>query len=351
MRKKSFAYHLIVISVFFGILLSLTITHVSNMLLASDSTLASQCYDGTVIEGNSPHDAFGRAVYQNKTALSFIRKMQYRMFGSVSSPSVLAGKNDFLFERYDESYDYDYLQDYTGECRFTEQEHAAILSELSRRKAFCQENGAQYMLVVLPNAQSVYSEYMPTYLGGISRNTRLSALADYLSDNSFYSFAELTDSMRSHKAEGLLYNNTENSMNALGLYYTYEEICRRIPPSVMGTTQIVARNDLEFYQHLTTGKATARKAGLEDVVQNRSVSLSNSTALHYQFTYTSGPFATTMSPGLDGKTPNILLQFSNNWERLQSEVFFSNTFSKVTYQTDLTLDKIAMHTARPHMVV
>ena len=47
----------------------------------------------------------------------------------------------------------------------------------------------------------------------------------------------------------------------------------------------------------------------------------------------------------------MLLQFSNTWERLQIEPFFSNTFSKVTYQTDLSDNPAIFEAAQPRVVI
>ena len=351
MKKKTPFLQLIVITVFFGILLSCTVTHVVNLMFSPAGSFSSTCYDGSSFEGSGPISVFHRAVYQNENSLAFVRKLQYRLFGNVSDAGVIGGKNDFLFEIWNEKNGYNYLQDYTDGTPFTVAEQQAVLDELIRREALCEQHNAYYMLVVIPNAQTVYHNYMPRHLGNISQNTRLETLEQYLYANDFSSFVDLTEALRDRRSDGLLYNNTENSLNALGLYYAYSEVCRRINPDNMEEAEVVPREALSFYQHQTTGKSIARRAGLEDVVQNRTVSLSNSTPLDYTFSLNEGRFATTILPQKVGTTPNLLLQFSGNWERLQSEPFFSNTFDMVTYQTDLSLEETAFETATPHIVV
>ena len=51
------------------------------------------------------------------------------------------------------------------------------------------------------------------------------------------------------------------------------------------------------------------------------------------------------------ETPSLLLQFSDTWERLQMEPFFSNTFLNVTYQTNLVHDEKILERAEPNAVI
>ena len=99
-----------------------------------------------------------------------------------------------------------------------------------------------------------------------------------------------------------------------------------------------------------------RRAGLSDVVPNRTVSLSNDTALRYHKQDVAGTYvnSTTLIPfeGIQTQsTPSLLLQFSGTWERLQAEPFFSNTFARVTYQTDFVDDPAVFSAAAPRVVV
>ena len=354
MKKELSVYHLVVITAFVGLLLTFAIVYFTDTLLGNDA--AALCYDGSRFEEADPVSAFHRTVYQNEETLTLVHEYQYRLFGIVNGRLVIAGQNDFLFELWDEQTGYGYMEDYTGSCPFSEEESAAILEVLQRRKASYAERGAEYILVILPNAQTVYSEYMPAYCGPISDRTRLAVLSDYLVANGFYDFLDPTEELKAAKGEDPLYNNTENTLNALGLYYVYRTVYAHFSPVVSENTTPLEREALTFYHHTTTGKAAARRAGLAQVVKNRTVSLSNATALNYRFVYNEWDAATSILlpfyiPSEVSGSPELLLQFSGTWERLQIEPFFSNTFSKVTYQTDLRDDPLIFEAATPKVVV
>ena len=354
MEKQRSLFNLIVTSVFVGILLSCSIFYLVTCFVGQRYEAADACFDGTLIEGNSPVHRFERAVYQNSNALTRIRNAQYRLFGIVEDENVLAGKNGYLFEVENKDCDYNYLADYLGELSFTEEEYDAIAANLEARRAMCAEQNIAFLVVILPNTQTVYSENMPAYLGNI-RETRLDRLEVALEERGFTSFINLSDDLALYKDEGPLYNNTENSLNALGCFYTYRIVYECFADTVMAKTHAFERGDLSFYQHNTTGKAIARAAGLADVAQNLTVSLSNDTKLHYHIQIMSGGMTKTRLLPIEtidvSETPSLLLQFSDTWERLQMEPYFSNTFLDVTYQTSLVHDEDILKDAAPDAVI
>jgi hypothetical protein len=350
MKKGSSVFHLIINAAFIGILLSFSIFYLTTMLVGTESSTAATCYDGTVIEGDNPGAAFRRAVYQNSTTLSFIREYQYHLFGIADQSSVVMGEKDFLFELRDPAHHYNYLDDYTGNHAFSKEELDAILAELEARRDFCAQRNAEYLLVVIPNSQTVYSEYMPSYLGDISSNTRLNGLKSHLIDHGFYDCLDLSGYLRHAKQDGLLYNTTENSLNALGIYHAYRTVCDRISGNMTAGITPLPRSELLFYQHVTKGKSTAQKAGVADFVYNHTVSLANNTLKRYSVTVNSGLHTTTQQKDCDS-TAALLLQFSNASGRALSEIFFSNTVPQVTYQSRLSLTEETFRICTPQVVV
>ena len=354
MNKEMSVYHVVVCAVFIGLLLTFSIFYLVGMAVDGESMLESACYDGTVIEGEDPVSRFECAFYQNASSLAFVQEFQYRLFGVVNHHLVIAGDKDFLFEMADAETGYNYIEDYTGNFCFTEEEMAAIHTELVRRQAGYAARDCEYYLVVLPNSQTMYSEYMPAYYGGISNRTRFAVLERYLIDHGFNGVININDELKAAKSDGLLYNNTENSLNALGLYHTYRAVCGCFSDSVMENIHPLERDTLEFHHYQTAGKSIAQQAGLEDVVENHTVSLSGTTHLNYRFVNNHKAATTIKLPFYVASeasgSPELLLQFSNAWERLQIEPYFSNTFSKVTYQVGFEDDADIFAAADPKVV-
>ncbi len=351
-KEKSF-FHLLVAALFIGILLSFAIFYLICTAHEHDYDAAPTCLDGTVIEGDHFPARFERAVYQNKKSLSRIREYNYLLFRSVNVPNVIVGRDHFLFQIQDTGNGYHYFDDYLGKSAFDEKELSAILSLLEHRKQSYAERGSQYLLVVLPNAQTVYSENMPTYMGDIEK-TRLDGLDEYLKANGFDNFLNMTDTLLDHKSRGLLYNTTENSLNSMGLYYTYRAVCEYL--SDRFSIQVPMPTHYDFYTHRTTGKSLSQQAGLGDTIPNLTVSLANTNIRGYDTVYQSRYAGKTVLNGEEHplgalETPPILLQFPGSWERLQCEPFFSNVFSAVTYQTNWYDDPEVFAEASPAVTV
>lgn len=349
MEKNDFplVYLLCVVVLFVGLVLSFTVMYLTDAFLADD---AAACYDGTVIAGTGPDARLTRAVYQKSDALARVNQYEYRLFGIVKHPNVIAGKHDFLFEVYDEEHDYNYLDDYLGNVAFDEEECAAILAYLEAQRELYRARGADYLLVVVPNAQTVYDDYLPAPLGNISAQTRLTRLNAYLKEHEYYSYADLTPVLRAYRSGEPLYNNTENSVNALGLFYVYRAVHQYFSDSVTAVASPLTLDELEFYRHYTDGLGIAREAGLSDTVRNLTISLSGDTSHSYSYSFTRGNATRTVRPGrLDN--PPVLLCFTHNRERMQSEPFFSNTFNKVTYQLGFADDPSLFEESPPRAVI
>ena len=353
MEKEKSIFHLLITALFIGILLSFAIFYLICAAYQHDHDMADACLDGSKIEGENFPARFERAVYQNKETLSRIRDVNYLLFRTVNAPNVIVGRNDFLFAIQDDENSYHYLKDYLGESAFDERESAAVLSLLQAREQSYNARGCKYLLVVLPNAQTVYSENMPGYMGDI-RQTRLSQLEKYLQENDFDAFINLTQDLIACKSKGLLYNTTENSLNSMGLYYTYRSVCEYLNRNL--SIQAPIPTHYEFYTHRTTGKQLSQQAGLDDTVPNLTVSLANADVRGYRTVYQSRSASKTVLNGEDHplgaiETPSILLQMPSTWEKLQSEPFFSNVFSEVTYQTNWYDDPEIFAQASPEIVV
>lgn len=351
MKKERPSFHLFINTVFIGILLSFAVIYLTSTLIDTDSAAAPTCYDGTVISGNDFGSDFRRAVYQDKATLSFIREYQYKLFGIVDQSSVTMGSQSFLFELYDAEHRYNYLDDYTGNLSFTDRELEQILAVLEQRQQLCNDHNARYVLVVIPNSQTVYNECMPSYLGQISETTRLTGLKDYLHESGFSGVLDLTPFLLRAKSDGLLYHNTENALNARGLYYAYLAICNHISGNVQNGLTPIAREELEFFQYISAGRKAAQSAGVADFAPNRTVSLLSDMPINYDYVLNSGIYISTRLRDVPLENSTVLLQFSNAALRSQSELYFSNTIPEAIYQNRLSLSSETFHTASPQVVV
>lgn len=355
MKKSKHLLHLISAALCACLLLTFSVAFLTNTAVGGSDLLAPTAFDGSALSGKSVIERFNRAVLQNKASQESIKEAEYRLLGVVQSDNVIAGKNDFLFEITDKKTGYNYLDDYQGKLHFTNEEKRLILKELRRRTSHYSARGADYLLIIVPNAQTVYSENMPNYIGDIAARTRLDDLDAYLRGHRFNNYLNLTDALMAAKSDGALYHNTENALSSLGLYHLYCAVSEQISPDLRGT-DIISRDTLTFHTYDTQGRRLAKEAGLSEVIKNHTVTLTNDRLDDYATMLVSGYISKTERLPEDGTAlapdaPSLLLQFSDAGSRLLAEPYFSCTFDYVTYQSNLFNSDYFYGIAAPDLVI
>ncbi len=105
--------------------------------------------------------------------------------------NALYGRNDWLFYTGDRS-----LEDYQGTNLMTEAQMAEWMNILNILQAACDARGIKLVVMVLPNKEQVYSEYMPTFQI-TSQKSSAQLFAEYMQANSkvtyVYPLQELLD--------------------------------------------------------------------------------------------------------------------------------------------------------------
>lgn len=300
---------------------------------------------------------FSDAFYGNKIIGGIIDRYEYKLFGAVGGGDIIVGKNGFLFDAGTDENGYSYLKDYLGIEQLTGYELEAFASILRQRQLAYKNKGADYLLVVIPNSQAVYSELVPSYIGPVTGATRLDQLTDYLTGNGIKYFLNATDALVAAKEHSAypLYNNTENSLNSLGEWFVYSAVYHRLSELYSANGALISFDSLNTYVSYTVGKELARRAGLSEVIRNMTVSMSSSGTLRYGSRNIFGSMLITEvseeHPGGSEISMNLLLEFTDDWDRIQLMPYFSDTYREVTYKSNHHFSSLAVESIRPDIVV
>lgn len=142
--------------------------------------------------------------------------------------TVLYGKNDWLF--YQNASDGNTYEDYIGnpEKYFSMEEKAAIKKNLEEKRdaVKAQNENARFVVLIIPNKETIYSEYMPSYIERISQKTRTDDLVEYLQANTDVEIAYAKDAMMANKEEHQLYYYTDTHCNMKGAYVALSEVMK-----------------------------------------------------------------------------------------------------------------------------
>lgn len=141
---------------------------------------------------------------------------------SVAANITLFGKNNWLFMQ--NPNDGSSYHDYIGDNAFSEKEMASIAKRLTGQKEEAEAAGLEFVLLIIPNKEVIYSENMPTYIERVSETTRTDKLVEYLRNNTELEIIYPKDLYYQYKDEYQLYYQTDSHCNMQGSFVAVAEL-------------------------------------------------------------------------------------------------------------------------------
>ncbi|WP_431156905.1 DHHW family protein [Winogradskyella poriferorum] len=136
--------------------------------------------------------------------------------------SVIEGKDGWYYLG---NYYSNTLNDHFGNDNFSNIELEKIKQNLLKLDSYFKSQNIKYCIVVPPNKNTIYPEYLPFQLN--KKKTKLDVLKVYLK-NSDIPFIDLTQTLKKHKDSIILYYKTDSHWNSYGAYLGYKKIMDHI---------------------------------------------------------------------------------------------------------------------------
>jgi len=143
--------------------------------------------------------------------------------GVSPSPKALIGQDGYLFYAGEQSVDY-----FRAVKPFTERDIVRWRTDLEDRRAWLAARGIRYLVVVAPNKETIYPEFMPPALKPVRPDTRLDQLLSDLKSHSDIQIVDLRPALRRAKSGGRLYHKTDTHWNDAGALIASREILARV---------------------------------------------------------------------------------------------------------------------------
>jgi hypothetical protein len=152
------------------------------------------------------------------------------------SPSklVILGKNGWLFYASDRA-----IEDYRGVTHFDEKSLQDLANAYEMKRKILSKHGIRYMLVLAPNKETIYGEWMPSYLNKIRNRSGMDEITDYLKKNTKVDIIDLRKTLIDNKNREQLYSKTWSSWNDYAAFLAYQEIMKPVSqwfPEAQATT-------------------------------------------------------------------------------------------------------------------
>lgn len=161
----------------------------------------------------------------------------------LGSDLVFAGKDKWLF--YQSTMDGDTMADFYGTNAFSVTEMKEIADNLLKQRDKIEAAGSKFVLLIVPNKESVYFEYLPDEIREKkAKSSRTDDLVGYLQANTDLDIIYMKDKYLSMKDETQIYYKTDTHWNMVGCYVALQEVLKNL----YGTYSDVG--EVTFQEHL-----------------------------------------------------------------------------------------------------
>jgi alginate O-acetyltransferase complex protein AlgJ len=166
------------------------------------------------------HDRFGF----RGTMIAAQALFKVRLLGVSSSPEVLIGKHGWLFYTGEKSMD-----SYRGVLPLDAHDLAAWVQLFTRRQDWLARRGILMIVVIVPDKQTVYPEFLPSSIRKSNQRMRLDTFLTSLRSASTVPLLDLRPALIDAKTRyPILYSASDTHWNARGAYVGYVEVMREI---------------------------------------------------------------------------------------------------------------------------
>ncbi|MCE5228341.1 hypothetical protein LLG95_01925 [bacterium] len=157
-----------------------------------------------------------------------------RVLNMSPSSKVIIGKGDWLF-----SGEGDAIKNFTGDPPLTQDEMYAWAKVIQERCRWFKARGIHYMMVVVPEKQTIYPEFMPDNIKPCAPSqSRLENLINYLRANTQADIIHLRPALMDAKTSHQLYLYRDTHWNYEGAYVAYEQIVTMLSNQFPGLAPI-----------------------------------------------------------------------------------------------------------------
>lgn len=172
--------------------------------------------------------------------IQFYANYKTRIWHSSPIPDkVLIGKNNWLYTVEDSL-----MEDYRGIRKFKQRQLEEIYTNIMYRKERLKKMGIEYLIVVAPNKQTIYPEYIPSEFSIVNKETRWKQTKTYLLNKGIDFIIDPADELLKQKNSYQSYYKTDLHWNNMGAFIAsnllLEQIQKKFPQ--------VKMHDLKEYQ-------------------------------------------------------------------------------------------------------
>ena len=178
------------------------------------------------------------------------------------------------------------IADYQNSKPFTEQQLEKIYTNLDELQSYLESKGITLLIVVPPNKNTIYPEYVPDEIPVMGEISRLDQVLTYQQEHDGVELLDLRPVFLEAKKERLVYYATDSHWNQYGAFLAYREIILALNKQFSNLQPYALGDFNERTQKMVGDTATIAKINiseeipvlkLKDSVNNRTIDLNSIT--------------------------------------------------------------------------
>jgi hypothetical protein len=281
------------------------------------------------------------------TLIRYVAVCRLHGLGDDMVGNVVIGKSGWLFLR---SMGDENFFAFRGLSPLSADQLDAWQDLLENRSAWLAAQGIPYLLVIPPDKQSIYPEYLPAGLAPGRGESRLDQLVDRLrQSHSPVHFLDLRPALLAAKSSGLLYHRTDTHWNDSGAFVGYRQIIQAVK-NLLPQWKIVPQT-LDDFRVVPTGPEVgdlARMMDMPDQYPDQGLGLTRKK-----------PYP--VDPELSGIRRVVTID--NHNPKLPRLVFIRDSFAislipmlaphfgRIAYAFQYTMDPVLIQAEKPDLVI
>lgn len=180
--------------------------------------------------------------------------------------SVILGKDSWLFYHSEALADGNTVNDWRGTIPLPQAELVRLQEQLEAHEKTFAVRGIPYLVVIVPNKNTIYGEYFPDTIRKFRHATRLDQFMEHMRRHSRIAVLDLREALFEAKRHYPLYWKTDSHWNSYGAYIGYREIMRRLSARLPALQPISIAGDKVRVEPSPTGGDLAQMLCLQDAL-------------------------------------------------------------------------------------
>jgi alginate O-acetyltransferase complex protein AlgJ len=179
-------------------------------------------------------------------------------------PSVILGKDSWLFYCSEALADGNTVNDFRGTIPLTQRELVKLQRRLEANQHTFARRNIVYLVAIVPNKNTIYSEYLPDNIRKFRDTTRLDQLLAHMREHSPVKILDLREAIFKAKSEYPVYWKSDSHWNSYGAYIGYVEIMRQMSAYLPSLPVVPIEGDKVMIERSPSGGDLAQMLFLQD---------------------------------------------------------------------------------------